>query len=193
MKTITRCSRHLLVGAMAIALAACANYVKRDEFNSAISDLRRTDESLQQQINNLAAELRDGLARHDTAIAELRGRLHVDMAVHFDFDDATLRDRDRPVLDQFARVIREHHPHVLVTVEGFADPAGPAGYNKRLGMRRAQAVADYLVNTGGLNSARVRPVSYGEDADRLVAPGAWGDQGEPNRRVVLVLDYARGG
>lgn len=190
MKTFTRHSRRLLIAAVALSLAACASYVKRDEFDSAIADLRRSDDNLQQQINTLSAELRDGLARHDAAIEELRGRVRVDMAVHFDFDDATLRAQDQPALDDFARVIRDRFPNALVTVEGFADPAGPSGYNQRLGLRRAQAVADYLVGTGGLAAAKVRSVSYGEARNRLVLPDAWGPQGEANRRVVLVVDHA---
>jgi peptidoglycan-associated lipoprotein len=178
----------LALAGLILSLSACASYVKRDEFDSAIAELRQTDAELQRQIDALAQDLRATLASHQVEIERLRGRLSVNMAVHFEFDRAELRDRDRPVLDDFGRVMREHHRSALVTVEGFADPAGPAAYNERLGMRRAGAVRDYLVSTGGLDPNRVRAVSYGEAADRHVHPGAWGPDGERNRRVVLVID-----
>src|SRR3546814_12275458 len=95
--------------------------------------------------------------------------------------DLTLREQDKPFLNEFASVIREHHPNVLVTVEGFADPAGSAAYNKRLGQRRAEAVREQLVQAGGLRADKVRAVSYGEDANRQVVAGAWGPEGEANR------------
>jgi peptidoglycan-associated lipoprotein len=78
----------------------------------------------------------------------------------------------------------------VVTVEGFADPAGSTRYNRQLGKRRADGVRDYLVTTGGLPAGQVRTVSYGEDANRLVVPGGVKDAGLPNRRVSLVIDAA---
>ncbi|MEM9624137.1 MAG: OmpA family protein, partial [Pseudomonadota bacterium] len=57
------------------------------------------------------------------------------------------------------------------------------------GLRRANAVRSFLVETGGLHPERVRAVSYGEDSSRMLEPGAWGDAGAANRRVSLVVDY----
>ena len=85
-------------------------------------------------------------------------------------------------------MIRDHHPGTLITVEGFADPLGSVAYNKKLGQERADAVRDYLVQTGGLPADKVRAVSYGEAKNRQVAPGATGDAGAQNRRVALVIE-----
>lgn len=173
----------------ALALAACSKYIKREEFDAAVAELQRTDQSLQQQIDALAGDLRRRLDDHEARITALQGRIRVDAVALFEFDQATLREGDKPALNEFAAVIREHHPGVLITVEGFADPAGSAGYNKRLAQRRAEAVREHLVQAGGLNPERVRAVGYGEDRDRQVVPGAWGPEGAPNRRAVLVIDY----
>jgi peptidoglycan-associated lipoprotein len=78
----------------------------------------------------------------------------------------------------------------VITVEGFADPAGSTAFNKRLGQARADAVRDYLVGTAGLPAEQVRAVSYGEDNNRQVRPGAFGEAGQDNRRVGLIVDYA---
>lgn len=184
---------------VAVLLAACSQYVKRDEFDSTVSDLRSTDEKLQGQLDDMSelfSELTGQLNRkfegYDAEIAAVQGRLRVEMTAHFGYDKADLREEDKPALDQFTEVIREHHSNVVVTVEGFTDPAGDATYNKWLGLERAKAVRDYLVNVGGLNADKVRAVSYGEDAERLIKPGAWGAEGEANRRVALVIDYVAG-
>lgn len=183
----------------AMILAGCSQYIKRDEFDSTVSDLRSTDENLQAQLsdmNELFSELTGQLNRkfegYDAEIAAVQGRLRVEMTAHFGYDAADLRDEDKPALDQFTQVIREHHSNVIVTVEGFTDPAGDAKYNQWLGLQRANAVRDYLVNTGGLNGEKVRAVSYGEDTERLIKPGAWGAEGAANRRVALVIDYVAG-
>ena len=191
-----------VVGLLLLAAftAGCSEYVKRDEFDSTVAGLRATDSELQGQVSDmreLFSELTGQLNRkfddYDAQIASVQGRLRIEMTAHFAYDDASLREEDKPALDEFTEVIREHHSNVIVTVEGFTDPAGDPEYNKRLGLARAEAVRDYLINVGGLNSDKVRAVSYGEDPDRLVKANAWGVDGAANRRVAVVIDYVAPG
>jgi peptidoglycan-associated lipoprotein len=181
----------LAVGVTAsVAFAGCTNYVKRSEFDAAIGKLQNTDQSLQQQIDSLSQDMRSHFAKYDTEITAMQGRIRVDTIAHFAFDRATLQDQDKAKLDEFAKVMRAHHSDALVTVEGFADPAGPTAYNRRLGRERANAVRNYLVNNDGMAASQVRAVSYGEAHNRQVKPGATRDAGEPNRRASLVIDFA---
>lgn len=187
---------------LTLCLGACSQYVKQEQFDSTVADLRSSDASLQASDRDLRARLEDldtrfssmsqdiwnRLERYDTVIADMQGRLRVDMTAHFAYDDATLREQDKPALAEFSEVVRDYEQNVLVTVEGFTDPAGSPEYNEWLGMERARAVRAYLIETG-LSPDRVRAVSYGESTERLVAPGAWGQAGEANRRVALVIDY----
>jgi peptidoglycan-associated lipoprotein len=167
---------------LTVALSGCSNYIKRDEFDSTIADLRATDQRLQSQLDTLSQ-------KHDALVTQLAGRTRVETGAHFATGDATLSEQDKPLLDDFARVIRESHSDAVITVEGFADPAGSTAFNRRLGQRRAEAIRDYLVGAG-LSAGQVRAVSYGEDKNRLVRPGATGEAGRDNRRVSLVVDYA---
>src|SRR5690606_37963469 len=137
-------------------LAGCTNYIKRDEFDATIAELRAADQQLATQIQALSD-------KHDALVTQLSGRTRLDTAAYFDFGSSTMREDARPLLDDFANVIRNSHSHAMVTVEGFTDPAGSSAYNKRLGQARADAVRDYLVTTAGLPESQVRAVSYGED------------------------------
>ncbi len=175
---------------MGIALGGCSNYVKKTDFDAAISELRANDQKQQQEIDALTQDMQQRFAKYDAQITALQGRINVDTAAHFAFGDATLRDQDKPLLDDFAKVISQHHTDAVITVEGFTDPAGSAAFNKRLGMKRAEAVRDYLVNTGGLSADKVRAVSYGEATNRQVEKGQIRDAGSNNRRVTLVVDFA---
>lgn len=108
------------------------------------------------------------------------------LPVHFAFDDATVASDATAALQRFADIVSKHYTGSLVTVEGFADPAGAARYNEALSTRRAEAVRDYLMQQG--ISAQLRVVGYGEQ--RLVVPDAEKDDpgAELNRRVVFVIE-----
>lgn len=173
----------------AIALGGCTHYVKQADFDSAIAELRANDQKQQQQLDSLTQEMQQRFAKYDAQIQQMAGRVRLDTAAHFAFNDATLRDQDKPLLDDFAKVISQHYPDAVVTVEGFADPAGSPGYNRRLGERRAKAVRDYLVQNG-VSAEHLRAVSYGEASNRQVERGKSREAGEPNRRVTLVVDFA---
>ncbi len=182
-----------------IVMAGCSQYVKRDEFDSTVASLRAADaeakaelDLMQVRFGELTEDLQARFEDYNARITQLQGRLRVDMTANFDYDDATLREQDKAALDGFAEVIRVHHPNVLVTVEGFTDPAGSPEYNRRLGMKRAEAARQHLISAGGLDESKVRAVSYGEDANRQVEPGAWGEAGQANRRVALVIDHVPG-
>lgn len=168
--------------ALAIATAGCTSYVKQEDFNSTVTELRSTDQKLQSEIDALSQ-------KYDTLATQVAGMMRIDTVAHYATNDATLGEQDKPLLDDFAKVMK-NHPDAVVTIEGFADPAGSPRYNRDLGMRRANGVRDYLVSTGGMSAGQVRSVSYGEDTNRLVVPGGVKDAGMPNRRVALVIDSA---
>lgn len=195
---------------LTVSLAGCAGYVKKADFNNEVAKLREemqagdrqvagrvdsTNQAVadhQRRLDALEQELQAFRKEYQVSIEKVKGMLKFDVPVHFGFDSSELRESDRPVLDRFASVVQEYYPGALVTVEGFADPAGSPAYNLRLGQRRANAVRDYLAGTGGLPADELKAVSYGEVRNRQVVPGAKGpgDAGVENRRVTLVIDHA---
>ncbi len=112
--------------------------------------------------------------------------------VFFGFDSSLIRPQDTTVLRQVADVIRQVYPQALVTISGFADPAGTQQYNIALSRRRAEAVKAYMVQLG-LPERQFKAVGYGADRERQVNPGA--ERNEPgalqNRRVTFTIDVTQ--
>jgi peptidoglycan-associated lipoprotein len=175
-----------------LAAAGCTDrgYVKQTDYDARMGQIEARLQKQEQRSDQMEQEMQQKFAHYDAAISQAAGRIRVDAIAHFPFDKASLQDQDKPLLDDFARVIQQYHPQALVTVEGFADPAGSTGYNQRLGRKRAEAVRDYLVSNGGLPADKVRAVSYGKARNRQNMPGKTHDEGGENRRVTLVVDMS---
>lgn len=145
----------------------------RADFTAQIAQLRSDIDTMRTQFNTRVTAMEDGLK--------------FAMPVNFAFDDAGVRTEDQAALDRFAQIVSKYYGGSMVTVEGFADPAGSAQYNVQLSRRRAESVRDYL-SSKGLTADQLRTVGYGET--RQVVSGAERDQpgAEMNRRVVFVIE-----
>ena len=104
--------------------------------------------------------------------------------VNFDFDSAELTVSARSTLNRQSAFLSVN-PDLMIVIEGHADERGTREYNLALGERRATAVRDYLV-AKGINSARVRTVSYGKERPAVSGSdeAAWAK----NRRAATVLN-----
>ena len=191
----------ILAAGSVVVLAGCS-HVGTDEFNTTVADLRTEMSDQDQRITQneqgiaqldarvagLEEELQMMETEFQTRIERLEDGMRFATPIHFEFDSYAIRAVDRPLLDRFAHVVQKYYSNSNVTVEGFADPAGSAGYNMQLSQKRAEAVANFLTAEGGLDN--VSPVGYGEQ--RQVRPGEYGpgDMGLENRRVTFVIEYA---
>ena len=81
--------------------------------------------------------------------------------IHFEYDQATLTDQARAILDRHAAWLKAH-PGAKVMVEGHCDERGTVEYNLALGDRRARAARDYLVGVG-VSAETLRTTSYGKE------------------------------
>ena len=104
--------------------------------------------------------------------------------VYFDFDSSELSENAQMTLNRQAAFLNVN-PTLVIVVEGHADERGTREYNLALGDRRATAVRDYLL-AKGLNSARVRTVSYGKE--RPAVEGSTAAAWEKNRRAATALN-----
>jgi peptidoglycan-associated lipoprotein len=102
--------------------------------------------------------------------------------VYFDFDQASIRADMADRMIQNADLLKQVGNPVII--EGNCDDRGTKEYNLALGEKRAINARDYLVNLG-IDPARIRTVSYGEERPLFVEQNefAWSQ----NRRVDFVI------
>ncbi len=151
-----------------------------DGLASELNTLKTDVASLRQDLTGLRTEF-------GAKITAMENGMKFAFPVTFAFDDATVRDEDRPALDQFVKVVNKYYNGSMVTVEGFADPAGSPSYNRALSQRRAESVQSYLAQAG-IAGVSMRAVGLGES--RQVVEGAERDEpgAQANRRVVFVVE-----
>ncbi|MEO0086504.1 MAG: OmpA family protein [candidate division WOR-3 bacterium] len=104
--------------------------------------------------------------------------------IYFDFNKATIRPESYPVLDSAAQILKDN-PKIIVEIQGHTDNIGSAEYNKKLSLRRAQAVVNYFVQRHGVDIKRLRAVGYGEE--KPIADNATEEGRALNRRVEFVI------
>ena len=106
--------------------------------------------------------------------------------IYFAHGRAKIEARSNPLLDQVARVLRDHPDVLLVEVGGHTDARGSAVTNTALSQARAEAVVGALIRRG-VAAERLQARGYGPS--RPVAPNTTRAGREKNRRVEFrVLD-----
>lgn len=99
--------------------------------------------------------------------------------IRFDFDKAVIKPEFVPVLDEAVEILKKHADK-KVEIQGHTDSIGTDAYNEKLGMRRATAVKNYLVEKG-VNADNLTTVSFGESYP--VADNGTKEGRAMNRRV----------
>lgn len=102
--------------------------------------------------------------------------------VHFDLGSSTLRSEAFTLMDELARLLKEHPEVLVVSVEGHADDRGSPALNTELSQRRADAVRNALIERG-IDPARLRAKGFGSTMP--VAPNDTEANRALNRRVQL--------
>lgn len=97
----------------------------------------------------------------------------------FDFDSSELTNADAltPVIERLSQF-----PASIVNIKGYTDSKGNADYNLALSLRRAQAVADYLI-AAGIKAEQIKVHGYGELAPVMKNDTA--SHRHQNRRVIV--------
>ncbi|MEO3415534.1 OmpA family protein [Roseovarius sp. CAU 1744] len=99
--------------------------------------------------------------------------------VNFAFNSSQLDAAAQTTLREQAKWIRQF-PEVRFKVYGHTDAVGSNAYNKRLGLRRANAVVNYLASQGVSRKRLEAVVSFGETQPLIVTQG----RERRNRRTV---------
>src|SRR5262249_53965389 len=103
-------------------------------------------------------------------------------SIRFDFDKANIKPEYRDILNRIAGILMTLKGY-SIAVYGYTDDVGTQAYNLQLSQRRAEAVRDFLVQTGISPAMITRAQGFGK-AD----PRAQGDNEQAraaNRRVEI--------
>lgn len=133
-----------------------------------------------------ARKLRQELVGTGVQVAELEnGQIQLLMPsnITFDFDSAVFKTGFNRTLDSVAKVLTEYDK-TKVIVSGYTDNIGKAAYNNELSLKRARAVADYLI-LRDVSPARISIYGYGSQYP--IASNATEAGREQNRRVTITL------
>lgn len=81
--------------------------------------------------------------------------------IFFDFNKATLRPESTAELERLIKLLKDV-PSLKIEIGGHTDSKGTDTYNQSLSERRANAVVEYLITTGGISKNRLTYKGYGE-------------------------------
>lgn len=150
-----------------VAVAACGREAGYEVDSGTFGNATLNNTQMQNGERNFAEVLGDRFA------AEVPNQ------INFAFDSAALDDTARQTLVKQANFIRQF-PEVKFRVYGHTDAVGSAGYNKQLGLRRAQAVVAFFAGQGIERSRLEALASFGETRPLVNTP----DRDRRNRRTV---------
>jgi peptidoglycan-associated lipoprotein len=157
----------LAVILVTVALSACSRRQPPEQAvlvpDTAGEGARRAAE-LERLRQDSIARARAGVdtdAQRRAGEATARARAILEETVHFDYDESSIRADAQEALARKVPILRSN-PNVQLRIAGHADERGSVEYNLALGMRRANAVRDYLAGFG-VDVGRFETVSMGED------------------------------
>jgi outer membrane protein OmpA-like peptidoglycan-associated protein len=107
---------------------------------------------------------------------------------HFDFDQSTLSQEAKTLLDKDVRILKEN-PKINVRMAGYTSAKGTEGINQKISEKRANAVRDYLIEKG-ITPERITTIGYGRTKPALyeVAPGdMYSKEAMANMRVLFEI------
>ncbi len=108
--------------------------------------------------------------------------------LYFPYDANTISSSEETKVSAVAQYLLGH-PEAGVVVEGYCDERGTEEYNRALGERRALAASEMLIDIYGIESSRIKTVSYGEERPAVNGTGdaVW----SKNRRDEFVPVYLK--
>jgi len=136
-------------------------------------------------LDKQAEDLRRDIGNDDVKIVNTGSELVVTMPqdILFATDSASVRADLRRDLGKLATNLQQY-PDTTVDVIGHTDNTGTASYNQNLSARRADAVANVMMDAG-VRPSRVR--SFGRGEDDPVATNLTPEGRSQNRRVEIII------
>lgn len=125
--------------------------------------------------------------READSLAKLYSSMPKMLIIGFEFDD-TKFTADQPTGNSVAEIRAwiSKYPSSMVIVIGHTDFIGTPEYNMDLGMKRANVIRDFLIESG-IPGERIIAASRGED--QPVGPHITAEGRKQNRRAEIVIKH----
>jgi len=105
------------------------------------------------------------------------------LRLNFDFNSAKVKKIYYPEIEKIAEILKAN-PKLKIEIAGYTDNIGSKVYNKKLSLKRAEAVKNILVKVFGINPKRIIVKGFGEDYP--LVPNTTSTNRALNRRVEIV-------
>ncbi|MDL2290410.1 OmpA family protein, partial [Paludibacteraceae bacterium OttesenSCG-928-F17] len=142
--------------------------IMKENTDKIVDVIEKNFEELRKQLEEEAPELFDAIPTDE-----------IEAIVQFDFDKDDLKKVYIPGIDNKIEILKKY-PEVRMMIIGHTDNRGTKDYNHLLGLHRAQAVKNYMVEHG-IAADRLFVVSKGDTAP--VEPNTTEENRYKNRRV----------
>jgi len=152
-----------------------------EQANAARNELMALQKQREQELDHMQEALNRVVKTHRTPTGMVM--VLTDATFKFDFDKADLKPKSREILSRIAGILLASKGYGL-SVFGYTDDVGSAEYNKKLSVRRADAVRDYLVEAG-IDPSIINASGYGKT--NPLVKGASEAARAQNRRVEIAL------
>lgn len=145
------------------------------------------EQKLKPFVNNgviASGDLNDIIAHYevkDAVVSQLMAQTYP-IDFYFGFDRFELNEEELLRLKAFAQKVKSYKG--VIVIEGHTDSKGAAKYNQQLSLKRANAVAQLLINAG-FDPQTIKVIGQGET--RPIADNATPQGRAKNRRVVVKL------
>jgi outer membrane protein OmpA-like peptidoglycan-associated protein len=155
----------------------------------------KSAEAAQNSANQAQQAARQAAARADQVNTELSANIAAGRKLvyevtlsedqgNFKFGKTDLPDEAKAKIDQVVSQLKgQAGKDIYIEIEGHTDNVGGKETNYEIGMKRAEAVKDYLYAQHQIPLHKINVISYGED--KPVAPNNTRDGRAMNRRVVI--------
>ncbi|HRT71730.1 MAG TPA: OmpA family protein [Syntrophales bacterium] len=124
-------------------------------------------------------------AKAPAEAATVKAPERIALVIHFDTGKAVVKSKYCSEIERAAEFLKKN-PDATALIEGHTDSVGTEAFNMELSQRRAEAVANILVQKYGIDKSRIKTAWYG--FKKPVADNKTADGRQKNRRVEAIFE-----